>query len=209
MYVKMDSILAFSGGVDSTYCLYDYLRKNKDKTLLVHHVRMKHYEGRMEYELKAVRSILEWLRKNGLDNFVYSESGFDYGDITFVHYDIVTAGYFTGVILQNPKYRDIKYVIATTNREEAHTDSLEQVKGEKRRVLRDNLIRLVAKRDTIETVYPIYNIAKRDLVRKMPKDLFKLCWYCRRPTKEGKACGVCFTCCRVEGKRYQGKKKQS
>jgi hypothetical protein len=189
----IDTALAFSGGIDSTYCLWKYLKENPDKTLLVHHVKMKNYEGRMMHEYAAVRNILNWLLKNNMSNFEYVESGFDYGGIDYLHNDIVATACFTGVILNDPAYKSVKYVIGTANKNEAWSKSLEEVKKEKRRTLRENLVRLIAQRNDIEYVYPIYDKWKSKLIKEMPKELFDLSWYCRTP-KNGKPCQECFTC---------------
>jgi len=206
----MDTVLALSGGVDSVYCLWKYIIDNPNKKILIHHVRLKHFQERLNYELEAVHNVLKWLDDNGYkNNYKYIESGLDYGDIKYVHYDIVSAAYYTGVILRNPIYKDIKYIIGTANKEEAATEDMEELLKAKRRVIRENLIKLLSGREDLEITYPICKIKKIDLVKEMPEDLFKLTWYCRKANEEGKPCGVCFTCCRVEGKPYRGRQKET
>jgi len=201
----MDSIMAFSGGVDSVYVLYKYMKDNPNKTILIHHVRLKNHQGRMEYELRAVKDVLRWMDKHGYRlRYKYIESGMDYGNIKNIHYDITSVACFTGIILKNSIYKNIKYVICTPNKEESQGKELEEVKNTNKRVTRDNVIKLLSGREDLEIIYPIYNIPKDDIINDMPKDLFELCWYCRKPTKDGKPCGVCFTCCRVRGDKWKG-----
>lgn len=193
--MKLDTVLSFSGGIDSTYCLIDYLDKNPNNKILLHHVVLDGHCGRHPYEKKAVKDILRWLDNNGYKNrYEYYESSFAYGDIKNITYDIITTSYFVGVLLKDSRYKKIKYVISSTNSEEAGTGNLEEIKNLKKRADRLALIKLIAERDDIEYKFPIYKMTKPDILKAMPPELFKLCWYCRRPAKGGKTCGQCFTC---------------
>lgn len=198
--MMIDTILPFSGGVDSTYCLWKYLKDNPNKTLLVHHVNMKNKQGRMEYEKKAVHSILEWLQNNGLGNFKFIESGFDYGNISILHHDIVIIAFTTAVILRSPQYKNVTTVIATSNKEESSGQSIEYLENTAKRKIRLKTLHNVAERNNIKVIYPIYNTPKQQLIAEMPTELFELCWYCRTP-RNGKPCGNCFTCRRVNKKK--------
>jgi 7-cyano-7-deazaguanine synthase in queuosine biosynthesis len=195
--VLKDTILPLSGGLDSTYCMYDYLKKNPVKVLMVHHVKLKNYEGRWEHELKAVHAILNWFRENNMANFKYIESGFDYGDIRYVNHDVVTIGYVTGTILRNPRNNSIKTVISPTCLEESkgYGEPTSALTLRHKRKL--DVIKTASNREDIKLSYPILKIGKGDIKRILPKELYSLCWYCRRPTFEGKVCGTCRTCRRV------------
>jgi len=191
----IDTVLAFSGGLDSVYCLWDYLVKNPDKNILIHHVKLTYCNNarRQPKEYEAVKKTLSWLDKNGFKGrYKYFESTFNYGTIPTATYDIITTAYFTGVLLK--KYKNIKYVISSTNLNEAGTTDLEQIQKKKKRADRLALIKLIACRSNIEMTYPIYLKNKQQLIKEIPKELFEVCWCCRKPNIKGEPCGKCFTC---------------
>ena len=88
----MRTLLNFSGGIDSAYCLYRYLKDDPRETLLVHHLNLINKEGRAPHEKQAVKSILDWCVKNGIANFKYIESAFDYGTLGYLVKDIEIIG---------------------------------------------------------------------------------------------------------------------
>ena len=154
---KIDTILSFSGGIDSVYCLWDYIVKNPNKNIILNHVKLK-YSGqnkRHMHELKACHDVIKWLDSNGFKNrYEYYESSFSYGTIPFANWDIVTTSYFTGVICK--KYKNIKYFISSTNLNDAKDDDFERIKNFPKRKTRHDLIKLVAERNDIEAIFPIY-----------------------------------------------------
>lgn len=192
---EMDTILMFSGGVDSTYCAWDYLRKHPDKTLLLYHIDFYNWEGRAPYEKKAVEDMLAWFRANGLGNFEFIRSSMDYGDIRHINFDVISLAIFTGTALRVPKYKSIKFIITSTSLEEYNYGNPTEEYWD-RHNRKEGITRLAAYREDLEWVRPITHLSKRDMLDEMPEGLSKLCWYCRRP-KDGKPCGVCHTCKRV------------
>ena len=68
--IKPKAIIQLSGGLDSAYCLYDWLKNNPDDFIVVHHINMINHEGRAKVEQKAVYDILGWLDKNGLNKYI-------------------------------------------------------------------------------------------------------------------------------------------
>src|SRR5690606_30959153 len=85
----------------STLCLYNYLRSNPGKKLLVYHVNLKNWEGRQDLENHAVHRILEWMRKNALDDFEYLEMTFDYGNVRRILWDSELWGFIDGLVLRD------------------------------------------------------------------------------------------------------------
>src|SRR5690554_5062689 len=82
LYPKLTTLLHLSGGQDSTYVAWKWLKDNPDEVLLIHHINLlSGGENRMAQENRAVRNILEFLRSEGLYNFIYHESGFNYGSL--------------------------------------------------------------------------------------------------------------------------------
>lgn len=196
----VDTILMLSGGVDSTYCAWDYLRKNPNKDLLLYHIDFNSWEGRREYELKAVDNIIRYFKENGLDNFQFYRSHFDYGDVGYINYDVVTFASFTGNILRIPKFRTVKYIITSTCLEEANsfggTTNSEKLS---RHTRKEEITKLTACRGDLEWYRPIAHLGKKDMLEEMPEELVSYIWYCRRPTPEGLPCQVCHTCKYVNG----------
>lgn len=198
----MDTLLNFSGGVDSTCCMWLYLSKEKKKKLLVHHITLNSTEKRAEYETTAVKNILLWFKKRGMNNFDYINTRIDYGNVPLYVLDAYPIGFFTGLILMQKRYQNIKYMIRPTILDERIRlgDALE-----KRRAKETALRTTLAGRE-VEILTPIAEMNKQEIIATMPKDLFKLCWYCRKPVN-GKTCwerGLprdkwCHTCGHVKG----------
>ena len=185
----VDTLLNFSGGIDSTYCVWEYLKQNPQSRLLVHHINLVNREGRVSHEKKAVTGILRKLVKSyGFSNYEYLETGFDYGNIKHVIKDIEIVGFFTGLILRGKKYQNVNKVILPSNKQDAESPGFE-VRDKSRK----DVAKLIARRD-IEYVYPIRQYTKEELVQRLPSDLLELTWYCRIPKVDGKPCGKCTPC---------------
>ena len=78
-------LLMFSGGIDSTYLLYHYLR-DTSHPVHVHHISFRYpHIQRWRAEDPAAEKIAAWFKEN-LRSFEYSTSGFDL-DFPLVGYD--------------------------------------------------------------------------------------------------------------------------
>ena len=190
-------LLNFSGGVDSTYCLYKYLEAVKgepEKSLLLHHIKLKNYEGRLKHEEKAVYSILAWLKQQKMTNFKYIESGFDYGSVRYIVKDMEIVMFMTGIILTNPAHATINKVIlpngATDFTRADYSDP---------DLRRFHILTAILDRE-VELVFPIRYISKQQMIDELPDDLFRRTWFCRRPIREH-ACGKCIPCREVREAR--------
>jgi 7-cyano-7-deazaguanine synthase in queuosine biosynthesis len=185
-------MIEFSGGLDSTYTLYDWLRNenNKKKVILVHHVNLRHQaENRLVYEREAVHNILQWFKQQGLDNFIYHESTFDYGTLPRIKVkDIQITSLFTSIILKTPGWNKINNLILSWHKGEV--DSNENMRGH--RVMTMLEACEVPRKITIH--FPIEFMTRKDMVDDMPAELFALVHSCRKPTEENKVCGKCKTC---------------
>lgn len=189
----MDTLLHFSGGLDSTLCFYEYVRDNPDKKLLVHHIYLKNHEGRQDYEQTAVNNILAWMRANGYNNFEYVESKVEIPDNFFVIYDVYWhLGIFTPIILNT--YKSIKTLIRPSQK----ADYPGGIKSLPRERAALKVARVILGKP-YAWVKPLIErgLDKGDVIRAMPADLAALTWYCRKPTKDGKVCGKCRTCLAV------------
>jgi 7-cyano-7-deazaguanine synthase in queuosine biosynthesis len=184
---KTTTLIQLSGGVDSTYVIYDWLKNNPNEKCIIHHINIKNHEGRIEKEREAVKKIISWFKANKLDNFTYLESSFDYGNVGYIIKDVEVCSMFLGIIVRNKKWVDLKRIV----------QSLYKPNGGERHERARKILDVVGYNKKLEVLYPLEKITKKDVINKMPKDLFELCWWCRKPVNK-EPCKVCATCMEVE-----------
>lgn len=189
----MDTLLNFSGGIDSTYVLYNWLKSNPDKKILVHHIHIRNRENRFDKEAESVQKILEWLRKKGLDNFEYIESVFDYRQTKGLCLDGLVINFFTALISEG--YPEIRYTLLCTPLDEKlrlghNLDS--------RRRRYESLRNAVGVGVNLSAKEVVIDMFKQEIIAALPPDLYELTWYCRRPQEDGSTCGECHTCKQVQ-----------
>lgn len=179
--IEADTLIQLSGGIDSTYVLWKWLKENPNKFAIVHHINLKSYEDRDLKELEAVDNILKWLDKNGLNNYFYIQSVFDYGDIPGATHDVNVCGYFAGIIFRTRRFHH-------TNRQHLpiyKTNSEREIK-------RRQLTNFISDKE-VEFIYPLKGKEKWQIIEELPEELFNLTWYCRSPI-DNKRCQKCFSC---------------
>jgi len=165
---------------------------SRGRRLHVHHVHLKNHEGRLNYEAQAVKRILDWMRGQGLTSFRYTESAFDYGTLRWIAKDHNIWAFMIGIICGDPLNRSITKVIRPD-----HWDSLPSGPdgpGMKLAHRRYRNISFEVCRRELTWEHPIQHMMKADVIRDMPPDLLACCWWCRKPTSDGKACHSCYTC---------------
>src|SRR5690606_16141063 len=75
--MKFDVLSNISGGIDSAYCTYQWLKDNPDKKMLLHYCHILKRTCRLENkrrEHKSVHNIIKWLQDKNLKNFHFIES---------------------------------------------------------------------------------------------------------------------------------------
>ncbi len=178
----------YSGGLDSLGTLYKLLTepKYKDYLIHVHHVHNSNIELRDKAEAISVKLALNELNKLGF-KFNYSESSISspaYGNNWL--FDTDTMAFFAGYICSvNP---DIDSVANGMNAEDANP------RLEKLLVRRSAIL---AAFTSVETIYPVLNMTKREIYDMLPESLKNKFWSCRRPVylvNEIKPCDRCHTC---------------
>lgn len=179
-------MINFSGGVDSTYAAYDALRSKQ--SVLLHHCVLKSTTNRWVEEKKSVDFALNYFSKMGLNKYVYVESSFDYGKISYMIYDVEIIGFLTGLVLRNPKYKSVDRVVISVN---ANDPSARNI-NTPRRVKANALTDILMNRE-VSFEYPYINITKKEMIKNLPKDLVKGLWWCRKPRGDQK-CGRCNPC---------------
>jgi 7-cyano-7-deazaguanine synthase in queuosine biosynthesis len=182
------TLLNFSGGMDSTHVLYTWLKNNPSEVLLVHHINLRHSkEDRLTNEQKAVKNVLKWLKRNGLTNFIYHESSFDYGDLPRISVkDIQIVALFAGIILRTPQWKAIDKVLLSWHKGEV--DRIDIQKGKRVKAMFTAL-----EVPEVEFLFPIENMSRKEMAATMPTELLRLTHSCRKPNGF-KNCGRCKTC---------------
>jgi 7-cyano-7-deazaguanine synthase in queuosine biosynthesis len=186
--IPASTILQLSGGIDSAYVLWDWLKSNPDKYCLVHHIVLINRENRHEKEIEAVDKILRWLDSIGLNNYFFIQNTFDYGNMTELIYDVEVCGFLAGVLLRANRWNNIDNILLT-----------QYDRNTPREMSRRQILRSTVGRD-INFVYKLTSMTKQQVIEAMPEELFELCWYCRTPHNNRK-CGNCMTCRAVERAR--------
>jgi len=188
LLTKLTTLLHLSGGQDSTYVAWKWLKDNPDEVLLIHHVNLlSGAENRMAQENRAVRKILEFLRSEGLDNFVYHESDFNYGSLPRISIkDIQICTVFSSIILRTPQFKNIKRILLSWHKGEVNDPGIN-------RGYRVKAMLKAFEIEGIELEFPIEHHTRRMMADEMPDKLLALCHTCRRPDRKG-SCGKCKTC---------------
>lgn len=181
--LKPTMLLQLSGGIDSAFVLWEWLKNNPDEICLVHHINLKNHEGRLEFEKIAVDNILKWFMNQGLNNFIYLESGFDYGTVNYIIKDVEICGLFLGIILRNPKWSGIEKILMPIYED---INSAREIRKRK-------ILDIVSYNKKVKIEYPLKGLTKLDVINKIPKELLELTWYCRKPINKI-LCGKCYTC---------------
>jgi len=183
--IKATSLIQFSGGIDSTFVLWWWLVNNPQDYIVVHHIDLIHYENRSKEELQAVDRVLRWLDSQGLTNYFYLQNTFDYGNIPGLIFDVEVCGFTAGIILSCDLWQSVNKVFFPIYGNET-----------KREQTRRQVMHLTSNRQ-VECIYPLVGHKKSDIMKMMPYELLKLCWYCRTP-HNSQPCGKCHTCKEVD-----------
>jgi len=178
------ALIEVSGGMDSVYCLWKFLKENPKEYVLAHHIILKYKGPRREKEEKlACDNIVKWLRTHGLNNFEYNESVFEYGNLLRPILDVQVVAFFSGIIFKDIAFSNIKTLIIPLRKNEY--------------VKRETKIKLILNSLEIsplpEILLPILNSNRREMADKMPADLLALVNSCRRPIN-GRPCKLCPPC---------------
>lgn len=183
-----DALIHLSGGQDSTYCLWRYLKDNPQHKVVVNHVKLRQNgEDRLEVELQAANNVVKYLRGQGY-KITYYVTAFDYGSLPWITIkDIQVVSVFTAIILRTRKFGlNPGRLIVPWHKGEVANGALSRGKR-----IRRMLEALDAKIPVMK--YPLKDMSRRDMFNDMPRELFDMCWVCRKPDN-GKPCRKCNTC---------------
>lgn len=186
--IHFDCLINFTGGLDSTYAVWDYLVKNPNKRLLIHHCELRNYQSRADKETVACNNIIEWLRSQGFKNFEYIKTKYDQGMFRSTINDIEIIGFMTAMILRSNAITIGEIAITASAQDLTQGPSYEL-----RSKSRYEIIKLISRKENIKYTYPIINLSRWYMLQNLPKELKEMLWFCRKPIND-KPCRICKTC---------------
>lgn len=188
----MNTLLNLSGGIDSVYVAYKWLKEHPKETLLIHHCSLRTHEKRWGKEDEAVKKVLAYFNQHGLTNYEYVETILDIQTFKPKMWDSSLLATITAFLMR--AYPDIKFILNNTPKDE-HI----RLSGGRllQRTQRATTIRNAITSRPLKVIPMLDAIMKSEIIKDMPEDLFELCWYCRTP-KNDDVCGTCHTCLQVK-----------
>lgn len=182
--IKPKILIMFSGGLDSTGVFWKLI--NEKEEIHVHHLYLTNKENRAKAEDKAVRNIVDYMKK--IRSFSYSESFHEYPSYNgnFL-WDSDIFSFMAGAVCLSLK--SIEHVAIGMTKSDMSTRL-------STRIERANKI-FNAFDSKASKIYPVSEMTKKEIYEMLPKDLRDLSWSCRTPIYEEddiKKCGKCKTC---------------
>jgi len=179
----MNTLLLFSGGLDSTACLVKLL-KETDDSLHIHHIHYINPEGRHEAEALAVSKIIPHCQR--IRSFVYTESTQDYSQIGVLS-DMHVTRFTAAQICRN---FSINRVVTGKCKEDTNPDHIV-----------DAIFKAcMSGSSKVVWYYPMKDMTKVEEIKYLTKeepDLLAFIHYCRKPIRSGSSwenCNKCSTC---------------
>jgi len=190
--MESKTILAmYSGGLDSLGMIYHMLTDAAYQAydLHIHHVHNRNIENRDRAEAVVVEQALAELRRLGFE-FEYSTSAIAAPTYNqqFL-YDSDTMNFFAGYICSvNPAITKVAMGMNATDSNHAL---------EERRHRANNILGAFT---SVEKIYPVLNLTKREIYDSLPESLRDKFWSCRTPIYNETtidACGRCKSCLQI------------
>ena len=210
--MKETVLVMFSGGVDSTFMLYHYL-KNTDYKIHVHHISLRYpSEPRWKEEDIASKNIVQYCQN--IRSFDYSESRMDFGFYKYAGRDSDTQLVMAAKVAPNIKgpislalgwqYSDYQEDLINGRAKERVTEKLWEA-------LCESIDYGLDKHINREILLPLVQmkLSKKEMLKILPLELLRLTWSCRRPLKDknsvSRPCGKCHPCREIK-EAYEKKK---
>jgi 7-cyano-7-deazaguanine synthase in queuosine biosynthesis len=198
-----NTLLMFSGGLDSTGALWQLLQ-NKDNKLHLHHLHLINKEKRARAEHIAVKNIISYISK--YYKVKYSESYHEYPHYSYLTminkntlalnqnfmFDSDIYNFIAGTIcLSLPQIKTIAI---------GRTKSDDSLDVEQRAIRGNKLLELFT--TNVKKIYPVGHLTKHEIYNMLPKELRDITWSCRTPIyidqNTIQECGKCKTCLELE-----------
>lgn len=191
----METVLVMlSGGLDSAYLLYHYL-KETNLHVHAHHIILKSKsEPRWKKELESSNNVVKYCRKN-IKKFYYTTSVWDWGDVGSIIRDICLVSIVAGIIIREVKGDYIYLATGRVVEDNNYECSRRLFESNLSSTLWYSVSKEFAAGKEVHPIIqrPLMEMTKRDIVESAPSELVNLTWSCRAP-KNGKPCGVCHAC---------------
>jgi len=198
-----NTLLMFSGGLDSTGALWQLLQ-NKENRVHIHHLHLVNKENRAEAEQRSVKNILLYISK--YYKVQYSESFHKYPYYSYLSlkdnrdiilnqnlmFDSDIYNFMAGTICTSLPH--IKSVAIGRTKSDS-----EEILTMNRATIGTNIFKLLA--PNVEKIYPVVHLTKTEVYDILPKELRDMTWSCRTPIyldNTFKECGKCKTCLELE-----------
>ena len=196
---QSDTLLMFSGGLDSTGALWTLL-KETEYNIHLHHLHLINKEKRTAAEQQAVVNILSYISKTH-KNIKYSESYHQYPTYSYLSkisdglvlhenfmFDSDIYNFIAGNICMC--LPNIKRVAI------GRTKSDDNPEVRERATRGDKLLKLFS--PNVQKIYPVEHLTKSEIYNMLPEELRNITWSCRTPVVVDnntiEECGQCKTC---------------
>jgi 7-cyano-7-deazaguanine synthase in queuosine biosynthesis len=203
-----NTLLMFSGGLDSTGALWQLLQ-NKENKVHIHHLHLFNKENRAKAEHIAVKNIISYISR--YYKVKYSESYHQYPYYSYLSmadnsamvlnqnfmFDSDLYNFIAGTICTSlPNIKTV--AIGRTKSDLENTEIIG------RTIIGTSIFKLLA--PNVEKVYPVGHMTKSEVYNIIPEDLRSMTWSCRIPiyTSENmiQECGKCKTCLELHRVKY-------
>lgn len=206
---RSDTLLMLSGGIDSTWCLWQRARAGLPTR--THHVTLSDHEGRAAVEDRASAAVVEWVRAHAAppapgtgtgraeDMVQHTSSSVGWGTTGWLPRNYWLWAYWAGAIMAAPRNRRLANLVIPR-----HSDAFRGGPDSPGAHASDTAYTTVVEAMTgrpVTLTYPMLHLAKAQVIESLPAELLALTWWCRRPRPGGVACHVCGTCRQVEAAR--------
>ncbi len=190
------TLVMLSGGIDSTAALLRVINNPKVYGQIhVHHINIQNVEYRWVAEAKAVKNVLEYIRRNYSTPFTKSESTINtphFGNQFLFDTEVISfiTGYMTSRDSQIKRV-----VLGATGSDFASSGASNATKRSK--AMHNAFYADGKDHNKMVKEFPLSRLTKEEVYATLPTDLAELTWSCRTPVfKNGfiKECGVCKTC---------------
>jgi hypothetical protein len=185
--VEYGAMCNLSGGIDSTFAAYKWLKENPHRMLLIHHVILQKRSGRANRWLRewtAVQNVLEWFKSQGLTNFDLVKTEIDSLESSPVVNDMVPVSFATVLVLS--AHKGVPLIVS------ANMDDMALKTYPKRAGRRKKLYSIYL--PDLEYLYPIKFMRRSEILDEIPLELAKLCYWCQDNSAPVIPCGVCAPC---------------
>ncbi|SMD33088.1 PP-loop family protein [Reichenbachiella faecimaris] len=199
---KPTILCMFSGGVDSAGVLHELQTNEKYQSfsLIVHHIHIWNRENRALAELDAVKKILNYYKRQGKSQFLFTQSIFDtrgFAPLQSMRFPMdmdVCAFTASQICAARP---DVQYVAMGRTKTDVESGGENfKLRMQRAQAIFKSSLSLENHRPA-EYIFPVVDYTKKEIWNFLPEEVSQSTWWCRRPNYEhevSKSCGSCTTC---------------